>query len=397
MLFSRAFCGRNKILSSPFFKLNLLHPSIVYSYCSAATQAEPLFEEIWTELKNKYSEKNLIFPKELIWLGGAPGSGKGTNTNFILRERGLSSEPIVMSSLLNSPEHQSLKAKGVLIGDKEVIFSLAEELLKDKYRKGVLIDGFPRTEVQAEVTQKLFDQICTLYRVHSNVNPDFTRPIFRICVLYVNGSTSVERQLARGARAYENNKRVNENGEGELQEIRNTDFDPILAKQRYDVFLNQTMPALEYLGKHFIYNFINAQGTIETVEKNIINEMKYQSKNELSESTHTTIRDLLRASEITIHARQKLVRRLDDYSKKSSDLFKSVVKHLNDEIYPIIELNSISGFCYVHLQDKIYDNPIVIQMVIDILSDRGFLVSCEKTHDDSICFHIRWRSFSVRS
>jgi adenylate kinase len=31
---------------------------------------------------------------------GAPGSGKGTNTPFILRERGITAPPIVMSDLL---------------------------------------------------------------------------------------------------------------------------------------------------------------------------------------------------------------------------------------------------------------------------------------------------------
>ena len=41
----------------------------------------------------------MVFPKEIMWLGGAPGSGKGTNTPFILRERGLTAPPLVISEV----------------------------------------------------------------------------------------------------------------------------------------------------------------------------------------------------------------------------------------------------------------------------------------------------------
>jgi hypothetical protein len=43
---------------------------------------------------------------------GAPGSGKGTNTPFILRERGITAPPIVMSELLT--EHIERSKLGIL-------------------------------------------------------------------------------------------------------------------------------------------------------------------------------------------------------------------------------------------------------------------------------------------
>mgnify|MGYP007051753983 CR=1 FL=1 len=46
---------------------------------------------------------------------GAPGSGKGTNTPFIQRARGITSPPIVMSSLLQNPEMRALIDAGVMI------------------------------------------------------------------------------------------------------------------------------------------------------------------------------------------------------------------------------------------------------------------------------------------
>ena len=90
----------------------------------------------------------MALPKEIMWLGGAPGAGKGTNTAFIMAERGLTAAPIVISDLLQTPAMEEIKAQGGMVGDLEVTELLVEELLKDAYTSGVVVDGFPRTAVQ---------------------------------------------------------------------------------------------------------------------------------------------------------------------------------------------------------------------------------------------------------
>ncbi|NQX00721.1 nucleoside monophosphate kinase, partial [bacterium] len=45
--------------------------------------AQLIFNRMWEELEKDLGRERLQFPKELILLGGAPGSGKGTNTAFI--------------------------------------------------------------------------------------------------------------------------------------------------------------------------------------------------------------------------------------------------------------------------------------------------------------------------
>lgn len=45
--------------------------------------AQLIFNSVWKDLEQEYGRENLRFPKELILLGGAPGAGKGTNTDFI--------------------------------------------------------------------------------------------------------------------------------------------------------------------------------------------------------------------------------------------------------------------------------------------------------------------------
>ncbi|MDV7395957.1 hypothetical protein RZS08_31485, partial [Arthrospira platensis SPKY1] len=66
--------------------------------------AQLIFNSVWTQLESELGVENLRFPKEIFWLNGAPGAGKGTHTEFIMRFRHLTARPIVVSDLLKSPE-----------------------------------------------------------------------------------------------------------------------------------------------------------------------------------------------------------------------------------------------------------------------------------------------------
>jgi hypothetical protein len=83
--------------------------------------ASVIFNTVWQQLVVKHGTRHLVFPKEIIWLMGAPGSGKGTQTPFINQARGISARPIVMSNLLTSPEAVKLKNAGHLVGDRYVL------------------------------------------------------------------------------------------------------------------------------------------------------------------------------------------------------------------------------------------------------------------------------------
>ena len=55
--------------------------------------AQLIFNRVWKDLESELGRDKLQFSKELILLGGAPGSGKGTNTAFICGVRGISAPP----------------------------------------------------------------------------------------------------------------------------------------------------------------------------------------------------------------------------------------------------------------------------------------------------------------
>src|SRR3954467_11106423 len=68
-----------------------------------------IFGQVWNRLVQERGLENMVFQQSIMWLGGAPGSGKGSNTPFILRERGLTARAIVVSDLLDRPGSTDLK------------------------------------------------------------------------------------------------------------------------------------------------------------------------------------------------------------------------------------------------------------------------------------------------
>ncbi len=333
-----------------------------------------IFDAIWQDLVDDHGLEELRFPKEIILLGGAPGAGKGTNTAFIARTRGLTSEPVVMSALLDSPEMRKVKDAGGMIGDREAVAGLLVELLKPEHRDGVILDGFPRTKVQVECIKLLYEKLNQQWRTHHGtpMAVHFRKPVIQILVLFVDEKESIARQLKRGREVKEHNEEVRRTGEGELWEERATDFDDALAHRRYRVFKEQTWGALLSLKNEFHYHLINAQGPLAEVEQNILRELDYQSTLELDPRTYERLRTLPVASEIIVHARQELVKRLDGYEFTQPELFGRVVEFIETKMMPIIRCHAISGHANINAEDALLGEPAAVAMLIDVFSERGY-------------------------
>ncbi|MFT5123391.1 MAG: adenylate kinase [Candidatus Omnitrophota bacterium] len=336
--------------------------------------AQLIFTNEWGELEEEYGHDNLRFPKEIILLGGAPGSGKGTHTSFIMKARGLTCPPIVVSDLLSSPEMLAIKESGGMVGDQEVVGILFRRMLEDKFRDGCVLDGFPRTRVQVECLKMLVSQINSLYREHyeTPLAIHFRKPTIHAMVLFVDEKTSVDRQLKRGQEVQQHNDEVRASGLGETWEERATDVDPDKARHRYRVFKEKTWDALQSLKEIFHYHFVNAQGDIREVESNILDELRYQSSLELDPRTLDCIRHLPLATEIIMHARQDLVRRLDSYEIEHRELFHKVLDIITEKFIPIVLRHAISGLAVINSEDPVFEDALALAMVIDIFSERGF-------------------------
>ena len=336
--------------------------------------AQLIFDSVWESLEVEFGLQNLRFPKEITLLGGAPGAGKGTNTPFILKTRGLTCPPIVVSSLLDSPEARRIKDAGFMVGDREVVGILFRRLLQAEYRDGCILDGFPRTNVQVECLKLLVDRMKAMWREFAATpfSIHFRQPTIHIMVLFVDENTSVQRQLKRGREVRVHNEEVRRTGMGELLEERATDYDENLARRRYRVFKEQTWDALQSLRDIFHYHFVDAQGPVQEVEYNILTELQYQSSLELDPRTFDRLRSLPLASEIVVHARQELVKRLDAYEFQHADVFQKVVSLIEKKMMPIIKRHAISGLALVNSEDPLLDDALALAMLIDIFSERGY-------------------------
>lgn len=341
--------------------------------------AQLIFSAVWADILEGHGRDNLRFPREFIWLGGAPGAGKGTNTPFIADTRGITAPPIVISDLLTTPQAVEIKNQGKMVGDREVIGLLLEELLKPKYHDGVIVDGFPRTTVQVECLKMFYHAMLELhseYRATPLVHY-FRKPMFRIALLFVSEEVSVLRQIKRGKEKQEHNREVAESGIGKPLEVRVTDLDPDLCRNRYRVFKETTFDALQSLQRLFHFHFIDAEGNLKEVQQNILREFTYQSTLELNQETFELIRNIPVASQLTLHARQELVERLERYEEDAKPLFQRVVKFIEDKMMPIIRAHSISGHAQINTEDELFDDPLALRIMIDVFSERGFHASVD--------------------
>lgn len=103
---------------------------------------------------------------------GPPGAGKGTQAERLARSRGLpkiSTGDILREAVQAGTDlgliAQATMEAGNLVGDDVMIAIVRERLNRDDARRGFVLDGFPRTVVQATALDAMVDErgpLCVL-------------------------------------------------------------------------------------------------------------------------------------------------------------------------------------------------------------------------------------------
>ncbi|MBN7787089.1 adenylate kinase [Ponticoccus gilvus] len=116
-------------------------------------------------------------PAAVLILLGPPGAGKGTQARMLEEKFGLvqlSTGDLLREAVAKGTEAgrqaQAVMQAGDLVSDEIVIAILRDRLAQPDTAKGVILDGFPRTTVQAEALNRLLEE--TGQKVNAAVSLD---------------------------------------------------------------------------------------------------------------------------------------------------------------------------------------------------------------------------------
>jgi adenylate kinase len=114
-----------------------------------------------------------------IVLMGPPGAGKGTQSELIVKKFGIchiSTGDMLREAIEKGTEvgkqAASYTTKGLLVPDDVMIALVKERLSQADCAKGYLLDGFPRTLVQADALKKLTIEIGRPVSLAINITAD---------------------------------------------------------------------------------------------------------------------------------------------------------------------------------------------------------------------------------
>lgn len=180
-----------------------------------------------------------------IVIFGAPGSGKGTQSERIVAKFGInhiSTGDVLRAEIKNGTElGKTAKGyidQGQLIPDSLMIDILASVFDSFEDSKGVIFDGFPRTIAQAEALKTMLKER--------------GQEVSLMLDLEVPEDELMTRLIKRG------------------QECGRADDNEETIKKRLVVYHSQTAPLIDWYKKEGKYHHINGVGTMEGIFADIV-------------------------------------------------------------------------------------------------------------------------------
>ncbi|MBT3562030.1 MAG: adenylate kinase [Flavobacteriaceae bacterium] len=180
-------------------------------------------------------------------LFGKPGSGKGTQAEFVKNKYDLihiSTGDLFRNNISNNTElgllAKSYMDKGDLVPDEVTIKMLESEVNNHPNANGFIFDGFPRTTVQAEI----LDQFLITLKLSISMT----------IALEVDENLLIERLISRGK----------DSG-------RSDDQDRTKIQNRFDEYNKKTSPLINYYKNQNKFFDIDGVGDINEISSRIFN------------------------------------------------------------------------------------------------------------------------------
>ena len=201
---------------------------------------------------------------------GAPGSGKGTQAQRLVKQFGIpqiSTGDILRKHRSEGTElgkrADAIMAKGLLVDDATMLALIRDRVSQPDARKGFILDGFPRTQTQAENLTALMNELGT--------------PIDSVVLFEVSADELVRRISGRRTCSL-CNKVFNihmappaspatdcVDGSSEHQLFQRKDDQEDTVKERLRVYEENTRPVLSYYSDSGLLRTVQAEGSLEDI------------------------------------------------------------------------------------------------------------------------------------
>ena len=210
-----------------------------------------------------------------IVLLGAPGSGKGTQSQRLMQHEHIpqiSTGDLLRAAVARGTE-LGRKAKeamdgGRLVDDQLVLGMIRERLAEPDARRGFILDGFPRNLAQAEALDTLLATLQQPLDAVVQLEVDYGELVRRI---------SGRRTCADCGRVFNVSTSAGKHAEGELcprtgaphRLVQRPDDNEATVSERLRVYDEQTRPLVEFYRARGLLRVINAEGQVAEVTRRL--------------------------------------------------------------------------------------------------------------------------------
>jgi adenylate kinase len=208
---------------------------------------------------------------------GPPGAGKGTQARQAAARWGVPQiatgdmlrEAVAAGTPLGRQAKQHMDA-GNLVPDDVIIGLVAEALARPEARKGFVLDGFPRTQAQAEALDRLLEERglhldrVVLLRISE------AALVARLTARRVCGRCGRNYHLAFSPPARPD---VCDACGGELYQ--RSDDQEATVRRRLAVYDESTRPLIDYYRRRGLLDEVSAEGTVDHVFEGIVRSVEH--------------------------------------------------------------------------------------------------------------------------
>ena len=200
---------------------------------------------------------------------GAPGSGKGTQAQRMQSRHGvpqvstgdLLREAVAAGTLLGRAAQLVMQAGG-LVADDIMLGIIRERLAQPDARRGFVLDGFPRTQAQADGLAKILQVLGTPLDavVQMDIDPE-------VLLRRVAGRRSC-RRCGRVFHIETNPPKPGERcTDGKPHDLfQRPDDNEATVRQRLAVYIERTQPLIEHYARLGLLRRIDADGSLDEVD-----------------------------------------------------------------------------------------------------------------------------------